>query len=598
MQHAPILRARCAPRRWPVGLRLLSGLMILAVMAGDFGGRAVAADDAAPNGLKETVPGAVAAPNAPSPVPPAAGSAEPSPVPTPIPQPAPPTEAKQPSVSGAGPQGQDKAAQTGFAGLAARLLPSVVNVSVIQKAGAAPHGKPGKPAKPEKPAPDDESEPAPGSPFDEFFKDFFDRDDGDKAGPGAGKGGGALGSGFIIDADGYVVTNNHVIADAADITVILQDDTKLKAELVGTDVKTDLALLKVTPAKPLPTVPWGTSEKARVGDWVVAIGNPFGLGGTVTTGIISAKGRSIATNDPYDEFIQTDASINQGNSGGPLFNLDGEVIGINSAIFSPSGGSIGIGFAIPSDLARTITGQIREFGRARRGWLGVRFQQVNEAVADAMGLGTPHGVLIADFIEGSPAKQAGLQQGDIVLAVDGKEISDGRRLQRIVADTAVNRSVKIKLWRKRAEKLIDVRIGELDESEPEEKLANAVAPMDKRVERSVTVKSLGIVVSEVTPALREQYQLPTKAIAVITDVVKPAEKPDPKGQKPGGAAQKAVPEKDLKPGDAIVEIAQERVKTLDDVQRKVDEARKAGRKTILMLIDRMGELRFVALRFE
>ncbi len=492
---------------------------------------------------------------------------------------------------------ETSAAQAGFSALAARLLPSVVNVSVIQKAGAAPHGKPGKPAKPETPKPQDEREPAPGSPFDEFFKDFFDRDDGDKAGPGGGKGGGALGSGFIIDPDGYVVTNNHVIADAAEITVILQDDTKLKAELVGTDVKTDLAVLKVTSAKPLPTVPWGTSEKARVGDWVVAIGNPFGLGGTVTTGIVSAKGRSIATNDPYDEFIQTDASINQGNSGGPLFNLDGEVIGINSAIFSPSGGSIGIGFAIPSDLARTITGQIREFGHARRGWLGVRVQQVNEAVADALGLGTPRGVLVADFIDGSPAKQAGVLPGDIVLSVDGKDVSDGRRLQRIVADTAVNRSVKIKLWRKRAEKLIDVRIGELDESEPTVQAANAVAPMDKRVERSITLKSLGITVAEVTPPLRAQYQLPAKAIAVVTDVTKPTEKPDPKGQKPG-ATKKPVPEKDLKPGDAIVEIAQERVKTLDDVQRKTDEARKAGRKTILLLIDRMGELRFVALRFE
>ncbi|MGE0714572.1 MAG: Do family serine endopeptidase, partial [Alphaproteobacteria bacterium] len=351
-----------------------------------------------------------------------------------------------------------RAAPESFADLAAKLLPAVVNVSTSQQTrGGSPQAERRRPEMPQVP---------PGSPFEDFFKEFFERNRPD-AGPRRQA---SLGSGFIIDASGLVVTNNHVIADADEITVILHDDTSLKAEIVGRDAKTDLALLRVKSSKPLPSVKWGDSDTARVGDWVLAIGNPFGLGGSVTAGILSARQRDI-NSGPYDDFIQTDASINRGNSGGPLFNMAGDVIGVNTAIFSPSGGSIGIGFSIPSALAKPVIQQLKDFGRTRRGWLGVRIQGVTDEIADSLGLGRPRGALIASTTDKGPAAEAGIQAGDVVLTFDGRDITDMRRLPRVVAETPINKRAKVVVWRKGKEMSFDVKVGELDEREESEQVA-------------------------------------------------------------------------------------------------------------------------------
>jgi len=450
-----------------------------------------------------------------------------------------------------------------FAELAHRLLPSVVNISTSQNA------KPEAPVRPP-------AEPGPASPFDEFFKDFFDHQGG---GAPHGRKAIALGSGFIIDASGLVVTNNHVIADADEITVILQDDTNIKAELVGRDPKTDLALLRVKTDHPLVAVPWGDSDQAKVGDWVLAIGNPFGLGGTATGGILSAKAREINGGGPYDDFLQTDASINRGNSGGPLFNTKGQVIGINSAIFSPSGGSIGIGFAIPSDLASHVIDQFRDFGHVRRGYLGAEIQSVGPEVARDLGLDAPTGVLIADVLKDSPAAAAGIKPGDVILTMGGKPIADTRHLQRAVAEAAIDQDTPVKLWRQNATQTVELKVTEA--KEPEQ-----VATVPKKEQKPLTggseVKALGLTLAPVTPDLKDRFQLDDNASVVVTGVAA------------GGPAA----DKDLKPGDVVVEVAQEAVKGLDDITRKVDEAHKAGRKSVLMLIDRGGDLRFVAVRID
>ncbi len=342
------------------------------------------------------------------------------------------------------PSAATRPALDGFADLAEKLLPSVVNISTTQTVKQdqkREHSAPGRPQFP------------PGSPFEEFFKDFFDhngqRGDQPEAKPRKAT---SLGSGFVIDPSGYIVTNNHVIADADEITVILHDDTNLKAELVGRDTKTDVAVLKVKTDKPLAAARWGDSEKARVGDWVLAIGNPFGLGGSVTAGILSARQRDI-NSGPYDEFLQTDAAINKGNSGGPMFNMDGEVIGINTAIYSPSGGSIGIGFAVPSNLAKAVAAQlVNEPDHAvHRGWLGVRIQAVTDEIAESLGLDKPHGALVASVNDNGPAQTGGIQPGDVILNFDGKAVPDMRHLPRLVAEESVGKTVPVKVWRKRQE---------------------------------------------------------------------------------------------------------------------------------------------------
>ena len=306
-----------------------------------------------------------------------------------------------------------------FAELADRLVPSVVNISTSQEVQAG--GAPNMP---------------PGSPFEEFFRDWFERR-GEPAPRGRSRPRtNSLGSGFVIDADGYVVTNNHVIAQATEITVTLADGESLPAEVIGRDPKTDIALLKVEPESPLNAAEWGDSDSAKVGHWALAIGNPFGLGNTVTAGIVSARARDINAG-PFDDFIQTDASINRGNSGGPLFDMNGLVIGINTAIYSPSGGSVGIGFSVPANLARNVVSQLREFGETRRGWLGVRIQTVTDDLAESLGLDGAAGALVASIQEDSPADDAGIEAGDVILLFDGKAVETMRRLPRIVAETAI-----------------------------------------------------------------------------------------------------------------------------------------------------------------
>ncbi len=452
-----------------------------------------------------------------------------------------------------------------FADLAERLLPAVVNVSTTQRVD----GIEGVPDMPEFP---------PGSPFEEFFKDFFERR-GERPDGSRGRPATSLGSGFIVDSSGYIVTNNHVIEGADEITIILQDDTNLEATLIGVDEKTDLAVLKVEPDSPLPSVDFGNSDAMRVGDWVVAIGNPFGLGGTVTAGIISAQQRDINAG-PYDDFIQTDASINRGNSGGPMFNLDGDVIGINTAIFSPSGGSVGIGFAIPSKLASNVVNQIIEFGRTRRGWLGVRIQTVTDEIAESLGLDDNQGALVASVTEGGPAEDAGIEPGDVILRFNDRPVTEMRRLPRLVADTPVNNQVDVLVWRRGAPVTLGVTLGELEAAEDAGLLASlSTSPSDPPVDTE-SLHELGLGLSGLTDELVREYGIQggTKGV-VITEVT------------PSGLAD----EKGLRPGEVILEVGQEPVDSPSDVARMVEEARESGRRSVLLLIDRDGDLRFVAL---
>jgi serine protease Do len=450
-----------------------------------------------------------------------------------------------------------------FADLAERLLPAVVNISSTQTAKQE-----------EAPPPD-----ADASPYDQFFKDFM--------GHGGGPGGPrqkstSLGSGFVIDPAGYVVTNNHVIEGADDITVILHDDTHLKATLVGRDEKADLALLKVTSEHPLPSVVFGDSEKERVGDWVMAVGNPFGLGGTVTTGIISARSREINSNGgPYDDFLQTDAPINRGNSGGPLFNTEGEVIGINSAIFSPSGGSIGIGFAIPSSVAGHVIGQIREFGHVRRGYAGLRIQDLDAETVQDLALAKPSGVLVAGLIRGGPAEAAGVKPGDVVLSIGGADTPDVKHFNRVVMDARVDSEVPVTLAHGSDVRTVTLKVGEAKADQPDQ-VASLPKNADAGPPPGAPVAALGLTLSPATPDLKSKYSLGDNAQVVVTAVTKD-----------GPAA-----DKDVKPGDVVIEVAQEEVKGPADVTRKIDEARSAGRKSVLMLIDRGGDLRFVAVRID
>jgi serine protease Do len=407
----------------------------------------------------------------------------------------------------------------------------------------------------------------PGSPFEEFFRQFQEQQRG--ARPRQQERQQALGSGFIIDAGGYVVTNNHVIDGADEISVTLHDGTKLDAKLVGRDAKTDLALLKVDAGKSLPYLEFGDSDTARVGDWVIAIGNPFGLGGTVTSGIVSARGRDIQAG-PYDDFLQLDASINRGNSGGPTFDVQGRVIGINTAIFSPNGGSVGIGFAIPSNLAKGVIAQLRENGSVSRGWLGVQIQQVTPEIADSLGLKQPKGALVADVTANSPASRAKLMAGDVILGLEGRPVDTIKDLTRMVADSKTGSTVKLDVLRKGRQETVSVK---LDEMPDQQKVASATpAP-----EKSGTHTVLGMTLSSLDQASRRRYGLADGVDGVL--VV---------GLEDGSG------ELNLRPGDVITEVGNEHVGAPDQVAAKVQEARDAGRGAVLLRVNRQGTEQFVA----
>ncbi len=461
-----------------------------------------------------------------------------------------------------------------FADLAAAVSPAVVNIAATQEAKPAARAQPRMPAFP------------PGSPFEEFFRRFQDQqgqnapDEGEDGGPATPPGGGprgktgALGSGFIIDPAGFVVTNNHVIDGASEITVTLQDGTALPATLVGRDAKTDIALLKVKSDKPLPSVDWADSAKTRVGDWVMAVGNPFGLGGTVTKGIVSARGRDIHSG-PYDDYFQLDAAINRGNSGGPTFDLSGRVIGINTAIYSPNGGSVGIGFAIPSNLAKDVVAQLKENGKVERGWLGVKIQEVTPEIAESVGLPSAKGALVAEVTADSPAARAGLHQGDVILSYDGKPVDALRDLTRRVAETKAGGTVDLKIIRQGREKTVAVHIDRLADTQvasADEGKGDRTAPASEAVQ--------GLKLATLDAATRKKLGVDEAVKGVIVT----------------GLAPKT--ETPIRTGDVIVRVGDEAVKTPADVSRKVAEAEKAGQTAVLVLINRQGNETFVALKLK
>jgi serine protease Do len=457
-----------------------------------------------------------------------------------------------------------------IADVAEQVIDAVVNISTSQKVDARMSGVPDLP---------------PGSPMEEFFDEFFKNRRG-------GQGGGdqdrparrvnSLGSGFIIDSSGLVVTNNHVISDADEISVILNDGAKLTAELVGKDSKSDLAVLRVRPDKPLKAVKFGDSDKLRLGEWVIAIGNPFSLGGTVTAGIVSARNRDI-NSGPYDNYIQTDAAINRGNSGGPLFNLSGEVIGVNTAIISPSGGSIGIGFAVPSNSALAVIEQLRQFGETRRGWLGVRIQQVTDDIAESLSIKPAHGALVAGLDDRGPAKPAGIEPGDVIIRFDGRDIKDMHELPRIVADTPVGKEVDVVVIRKGKEETHKVKVGRLEDGE---KLAAANKKDSAPEEKSVVQKTLGLELSSLTDDLRKKYKIRDNIKGVIITAVDPS-------------VAAAAPDKRLSSGDVIVEVQYQSVGNPSDLQTRLDQLKGQGKKVAVLLISNAdGETRFVALSLQ
>ncbi len=462
--------------------------------------------------------------------------------------------------------------QVSLADLAERVMPAVVNIAAVTTSDTRGRTLPQVP------------QLGPDTPFGDLFEEFFNRRGQGQQGQGPQGQGQApqqrrsqsAGSGFVIDASGLVVTNNHVIGDANEITVIFNSGLRLKAEVVGKDAKVDLAVLRVKHDKPLPAVKFGDSDKMRIGDPVMAIGNPFGLGGSVSSGIVSARNRDIQQG-PYDTYIQTDAAINKGNSGGPLFNMAGEVIGINTAILSPTGGSVGIGFAVPSSLATNIVDQLKEFGETRRGWLGVRIQTVDDATAEALGLGTARGALVAGVDEKGPGKPAGLDVGDVITKFDGKEVKDSRDLPRIVAATPVGKDVPVTIMRKGKEEVKTVKLGRLEDGE---KVQPASARTPTEPAKPAVTTALGLEFSPQTEELRKRYSIKDGVKGVIITKVDPN----------SNAADKRV-----LVGELVVEIGQEPVNSPEDVTKRLDALKKEGKKSALLLVSNaQGEVRFVA----
>jgi len=447
-----------------------------------------------------------------------------------------------------------------FADLAESISPSVVNIttSTVVAQGSGP-----SPIVPE------------GSPFEDFFREFRDRNgEGDRPRRTS-----ALGSGFVISEDGYIVTNNHVIESADEIIIEFFSGMELEAKIIGTDPKTDLALLKVEADTPLPFVSFGDSDIARVGDWVMAMGNPLGQGFSVSAGIVSARNRALS--GTYDDYIQTDAAINRGNSGGPLFNMDGEVIGVNTAILSPTGGSIGIGFSMASNVVSRVVNQLQQFGETRRGWLGVRIQDVTDDVAEAIGLEQAAGALVTDVPEG-PAMEAGMLSGDVITSFDGVEVADTRGLVRQVGNTEVGKTVRVVVFREGKTQTLRITLGRREAAEGA--VPAAVQQDDSGEEAAPTEQViLGMTVSPLDDELRGQLDLANDAQGlVVKDVDELSE----------------AFEKGMRAGDLITEAGQQKLITLGDLDDRIAEAKDAGRKSLLLLVRRAGEPRFVALTID
>jgi serine protease Do len=440
----------------------------------------------------------------------------------------------------------------------------------------------------------------PDTPFGDLFEEFFNRrregqqgqqgqpnqrgegQQGENQGPRGQqpqqRRGQSAGSGFVIDPSGIVITNNHVIGEANDITVIFTDGRRLKAEVVGKDPKIDIAVLRVKSDTPLRSVKFGDSDRARIGEWVMAIGNPFGLGGSVSIGIVSAKNRRIESG-PYDSYIQTDAAINRGNSGGPLFNMQGEVIGINTAILSPSGGSVGIGFSVPSALAVPVIDQLRQFGETRRGWLGVRIQGVDDATAEALGLGRARGALVAGIDDKGPAKPAGLETGDVIIQFDGRDVRESTDLPRIVAATPVGKEVDVRIVRKGKEEVRKVTLGRLEDGERTQQASVGAQPTQPNAPAPTTTV-LGMELSGVSDPLRRRFNLREGVRGVVVTRVE-------------GNSNAA--DKRIVPGDVILEVGQEAVASPADVTRRVEQLRRDGRRAALLQVQNVaGDVRFVA----
>lgn len=457
----------------------------------------------------------------------------------------------------------------GFADLVDEVAPSVVNVSVTVERNAAVSSEMERQF--------GQNSPFDGTPFEEFFKRYFNGDDrqGRQATPQQPqRPASGVGSGFIIDPDGYVVTNNHVVGRASEIEVTLNDGETFDATLVGRDQRTDLALLKIEADEPLPYVEFGDSDKARVGDWVLAVGNPFGLGGTVTAGIISADGRDLRDATLVD-FLQIDAPINRGNSGGPSFNKDGEVIGVNTAIYSPTGGSIGIGFAIPSNLAEKVVDQLRETGKVARGWIGVRIQPVTDDIARSLNLDKAQGALVASVEAESPAEKAGFKSGDVVLEWDGEKVEDMRDLPRLVADTAAGDKTEIKVWRDGKAKSLSVTPGD---APIRPKLAAAEQPPKANVEQ---LGKTGVAVANLTDETRQRFDIPKDISGVVIAQIDEAS---------------AAAESGLRVGDVVSSIALDPVEDAKQAVNRFDTVTAGKQPVVLLKVLREGASQFIVLR--
>lgn len=466
----------------------------------------------------------------------------------------------------------------GFSQAAEKIVLSVVNISTTQVI----EGRQGTPSLPQF---------APGSPFEDFFKDFFDQADKPRRVQ-------SLGSGFIVqvsDKEAYVVTNYHVVADANKISVFLHDNTELVATIQGKDERTDIAVLKVNlenlPSEKRQLIPitWGDSQATKVGDWVLAVGNPFGLGSTVTAGIISNRSRNIGGRTPgrahvseyVDDFMQHDASINMGNSGGPLCNTDGHVVGINTAIFSPSGGSVGIGFAIPSDVAKATVDQLIAFGKTKRGWLGVRIQNLTDDMSEGLGLGPKaRGAIVGSVTPNGPADKAKIEAGDVILSFDGKELNENSRLTRLVGETPVGKTVEVHLWRKGKKITVNVVLGEFEQGGDVSDNTKEKKGDNKTLDYPIV---LGLKLSAITPELHHQFKLKETVKGVLVMGID--------FNSPGNQVG-------LRVGDVIVEINQKSVTSPEEFGSIIEDAKKESKKNVLLLINRDGEPAFLPMKLE